>query len=232
MSFHSPTTWPRPAVCQQQTESLPHLHFPSILRRASAPAAAAFPSRCGHYALSTDASVSRDSQVADTDTQFDDLRRAQKRSDLRVKVGLTGAQVEEIPSEVTLDLTLAILDFILSENGRFLREPLIDELLDTVDSIGGLAVEYASANSRGLISAPQSAPDRERLATLWNIVVQVRYVHSCAPLLFLGASAGQCSLVLRANDRGGDRALRGQRSALISALLSTGCSIAQQWFHP
>ncbi|KAG5188491.1 ABC1 family protein [Tribonema minus] len=118
-------------------------------------------------------SIAGAAKVADTDTQFDDLRRAQKRSDLRVKVGLTGAQVEEIPSEVTLDLTLAILDFILSENGRFLREPLIDELLDTVDSIGGLAVEYASANSRGLISAPQSAPDRERLATLWNIVVQV-----------------------------------------------------------
>lgn len=56
------------------------------------------------------------------------------RSILHAQVGLTGTPTQVIPSEVTLDLTLAVLDFVLSENGRFLREPLIDVSLLALQS--------------------------------------------------------------------------------------------------
>ena len=36
-------------------------------------------------------------------------------------------------SQVDLDLTISVLTFLLSDNALFLREPLINELLDTMD---------------------------------------------------------------------------------------------------
>ena len=53
----------------------------------------------------------------------------------------------------------------------------LQELLETVDSLGLMAMSYASVNTRGLIAAPHSMPDRERLDALWNIVVQVSFSH-------------------------------------------------------
>jgi hypothetical protein len=53
------------------------------------------------------------------------------------------------------------------------RSTYSQELLETVDSLGLMAMSYASVNTRGLIAAPHSMPDRERLDALWNIVVQV-----------------------------------------------------------
>lgn len=39
-------------------------------------------------------------------------------------------------SQVNLDLTIAVLSFLLSDNALFLRDALINELLDTMDEVG------------------------------------------------------------------------------------------------
>ena len=48
--------------------------------------------------------------------------------------------------QVNLDLTISVLTFLLSDNALFLREPLINELLDTMDEVGccsrGLDARY------------------------------------------------------------------------------------------
>ena len=37
---------------------------------------------------------------------------------------------------LTQELVLTILDFLLSPNGKFIREPLITEAVETVDALG------------------------------------------------------------------------------------------------
>ena len=57
----------------------------------------------------------------------------------------------------------ALLDFLLSEDGEFLRTPLLAELADTVDSLGLAALNAASLFSNGLLPKPDDQPDREQL---------------------------------------------------------------------
>lgn len=48
---------------------------------------------------------------------------------------LTSDHVLVVPSQVNLDLTISVLSFLLSDNALFLRDALIDELLDTMDEV-------------------------------------------------------------------------------------------------
>lgn len=50
--------------------------------------------------------------------------------------------------QVNLDLTISILSFLLSENGLFLREPLINELLDTMDEVSSLTKQQMECLER------------------------------------------------------------------------------------
>ena len=62
---------------------------------------------------------------------FAALKDAQDRSDL-IKT-YSGTQAK---SNFTFEATMQILDFLLSENGKFLREPLVNEIVDTLDALG------------------------------------------------------------------------------------------------
>jgi predicted unusual protein kinase regulating ubiquinone biosynthesis (AarF/ABC1/UbiB family) len=62
-----------------------------------------------------------------TKGNFNALKRAQDRSD-PVRT-YTDTQIK---SNFTTDATLQIIDFLTSDNGKFLREPLVDEVVDAL----------------------------------------------------------------------------------------------------
>ena len=77
---------------------------------------------------------------------FKALQNAQERSDLLRTYG--GNQIE---GNFTYEVTLQIIDFLLTENGRYLREPLVDELVDTIDSLGLTSLSLLSIFTNGLL---------------------------------------------------------------------------------
>jgi len=66
-------------------------------------------------------------------------------------------------TEITVEVATTVLDFLLSAKGAFLREPLVDEIVETLDSIGLSAASLASYLSNGLVPRPDARPDRERV---------------------------------------------------------------------
>ena len=91
-------------------------------------------------AANADAAVSGDFQA---------LKKAQDRSDL-VKL-YSGKQQQ---ANVTLDVTVQIIDFLVSENGRFLFDPLINEIVETIEALGLTAATIASIATSGLLPPP------------------------------------------------------------------------------
>ena len=68
------------------------------------------------------------------------------------------------------EATVQIVDYLLSENGRFLREPLLNEIVETVDSLGITAASFISILSNRIIPSPAEVPDRERIRQFLQIV--------------------------------------------------------------
>lgn len=56
---------------------------------------------------------------------YDELKKAQERADFRK--AYTGEQEEE--TKITIQLATQVVSFLLSENGAFLKEALINELV-------------------------------------------------------------------------------------------------------
>ena len=65
--------------------------------------------------------------------------------------------------ELSQELVLKVLDFLLSPSGSFIREPLVNEVVDTIDDLGLTAVSVLSLLSDGIIPKPREPPDRERV---------------------------------------------------------------------
>jgi len=108
---------------------------------------------------------------------FQDLKKAQEMSDLRRTFGVEGApkvkeDEEDDKAKVNIELAGEVLDFLVSENGGFLREPLINELVDTADSVGLAGLNMASIASGGLLPRSPYTPDRARLEVLGKLLVQ------------------------------------------------------------
>jgi len=87
---------------------------------------------------------------------FDALKVAQSRSDLIKTYANNQDSVDITPS-----IALQVLDFLLSENGKFLREPLLDEVVSILDNLGLTAATVASLLSNGLLPTPPDKPNRE-----------------------------------------------------------------------
>jgi len=104
--------------------------------------------------------------------EFADLKRAQERSDLQRKYVKAEGQEEEA-AEVTLELAGQVLEFLGSENGQFLREPLVNEVVETVDSLGIAGLNLVSVASQGFVPKAQYNPDRQRVEVIGKLLVQV-----------------------------------------------------------
>ena len=107
-------------------------------------------------AANADAAVSGDFQA---------LKKAQDRSDL-VKL-YSGKQQQ---ANVTLDVTVQIIDFLVSENGRFLFDPLINEIVETIEALGLTAATIASIATSGLIPPPTAKPKKEKVQMFFKLL--------------------------------------------------------------
>jgi predicted unusual protein kinase regulating ubiquinone biosynthesis (AarF/ABC1/UbiB family) len=97
---------------------------------------------------------------------FSKLKVAQDRSDL-IK---TYSGIPQTEGNFTFDVTLQIMDFILSEKGSFLLEPLVEEIVDTIDSLGLSAAALSSIATNGLLPAPNEKPDKKRIERFANLM--------------------------------------------------------------
>lgn len=89
---------------------------------------------------------------------FSALKAAQSRSDL---INTYAGNTDRV--DLSLDVALQILSFLLSDSGRFLREPLLDEVVETIDALGLTAASLAAYLSNGLLPRPQTKPNRETI---------------------------------------------------------------------
>jgi len=117
---------------------------------------------------------------------FSALKSAQSRADLVKKY--SGA--EEARVELTLEVALAVLDFILGEKGAFLREPLLDEVVDTIDALGLTAAGLASFLSSGLLPSPSVKPDRTRVVQFLELLSSLASSASSASSASAAGAAG------------------------------------------
>ncbi len=78
--------------------------------------------------------------------------------------------LDEDSVPLTQELVLTILDFLLSPNGRFIREPLIAEAVETVDALGLTAASLGSVLTNGLLPRPLEVPDQDRVIQALNLV--------------------------------------------------------------
>ena len=107
-------------------------------------------------ASNADAAISGDFQA---------LKKAQDRSDLAKLYA--GKQQE---ANVTFDVTLQIFDFLVSENGRFLFEPLINEIVETIEALGLTAVAITSIATSGLVPPPSEKPKKEKVQMFFKLM--------------------------------------------------------------
>lgn len=103
---------------------------------------------------------------------FNALKHAQDRSDL-----IKAYNNQQVDSNYTMDVILTIVDFLLSENGQVIREPLINEIVDSLDAMGLTVASFASVITNGIIPKPRDKPDKEKidqlLALLRNALVSM-----------------------------------------------------------
>jgi hypothetical protein len=99
---------------------------------------------------------------------FEALKQAQDRSDVS-KIYTNGLNdANEI--NITYDITLSIMDFLLSENGKFLFDPLITEIVDIIDALGLTALTLSSVLTNGLLPAPNEKPNRAKVELFFKLV--------------------------------------------------------------
>ncbi|CAM9926003.1 unnamed protein product [Ascophyllum nodosum] len=114
--------------------------------------------------------ISGAAKVATTKQEFQELKAAQAKSDVQKKFA---GGLGEVDPEVNLDLTISVLSFLLSDNGLFLREPLINELLDTMDELGAASYNLASSATLGLLPRSREASTQKKLDAVLGVVQRV-----------------------------------------------------------
>lgn len=96
---------------------------------------------------------------------FAALKRAQSRSDFLKS--FTDSQED---SNFNADTVIQILNFLDSENGLFIREPLVNEIVDGLDNLGLTVATLASILTNDIIPAPSEKPDREKVQQLVRLL--------------------------------------------------------------
>ncbi|CAM9507589.1 unnamed protein product [Ectocarpus fasciculatus] len=115
--------------------------------------------------------ISGAAKVATTKEEFQQLKAAQAKSDIREKFATSG--LGDVDPEVNLDLTISVLSFLLSDNALFLRDALIDELLDTMDEFSAASYNFASSATRGLLPRSKEESTQKKLDAVWGVVQQI-----------------------------------------------------------
>ena len=96
---------------------------------------------------------------------FNALKTAQERSDI-----VKAFRGQQQASNFTMEVSFSILDFLVSDKGTFLREPLIDEILETIDALGLTSARILTLTTNGLFPSPSQLPDKERVQQFINLM--------------------------------------------------------------
>ena len=96
---------------------------------------------------------------------FNALKQAQDRSDL-----MKAYSNQQVDGNYTLDVILTVVDFLLSENGQIIREPLINEIVDALDAMGLTVASFTSVLTNGLIPKPRDKPDKEKIDQILSLL--------------------------------------------------------------
>jgi len=117
----------------------------------------------------------------------DALRGAQQRSDLIKKYGGASAEAgpsgkakaeearasqEDLLDGLSIDGIVRIVEWLLSDKGAFLRRPLVQDIVDTLDSLSLAAGNALNLASLGLLPRPGEQPDRERLESIGRVLAR------------------------------------------------------------
>jgi predicted unusual protein kinase regulating ubiquinone biosynthesis (AarF/ABC1/UbiB family) len=103
------------------------------------------------------------------DGDFSALQDAQERSDVR-KSYIEGGMTEGPASDLTADVILVCADYLLSDRGAVLREPLIEEIVDTIDSLGLAAMTVASITSNGVVGMPEERAEQVKVERFFRLL--------------------------------------------------------------
>ncbi|KAJ1412145.1 hypothetical protein B484DRAFT_178291 [Ochromonadaceae sp. CCMP2298] len=99
---------------------------------------------------------------------FKALQGAQARSDIG-KIYQNKAEGEDL----TLDVASQILDYLLSDRGAFLREPLVTDVADALDALGLTAQSLLSLATNRLVPAPSQKPDRAKVEQVLKLLENI-----------------------------------------------------------
>ena len=99
---------------------------------------------------------------------FQALKKAQDRSDI-IKL----YSKKQVQQNMTYDVTIQIFDFLISENGKFLFDPLINEIVETIEALGLSAQAVSSILTSGLIPAPTEKPDRKKVELFFKLMTTI-----------------------------------------------------------
>ena len=99
---------------------------------------------------------------------FQALKKAQDRSDI-IKL----YSKKQVQQNMTYDVTIQIFDFLISENGKFLFDPLINEIVETIEALGLSAQAISSILTSGLIPAPTEKPDRKKVELFFKLMTTI-----------------------------------------------------------
>lgn len=102
-------------------------------------------------------------------------------------------QSSQDSNKLSVELIIQMIDFLLSGSGEFLREPLVNEIVEVVDSIGLTLYSFMSLSSFGLFPRSDVKPNRDRI----NQVLQLLDI-----LVSLGDSNGDNSTLLKKDMQG------------------------------
>jgi len=62
------------------------------------------------------------------------------------------------------------MDFLLSDKGTFLREPLLEEVVEIIDNIGLTTISISSLLTNGLLPQPSVKPNKEKVTSFINFL--------------------------------------------------------------
>eukprot|EP00981_Chlorochromonas_danica_P000920 scaffold222_cov176-Ochromonas_danica.AAC.7 len=121
-------------------------------------------SKSADDAMKGDFQALKDAQEqADVMKQFQQLQSSSSSSSPLKQTPSVQNTTKKGDDRFTVEVVSQVVDYLLSDRGSFLREPLIEEIVDTVESLGITVHSMLSIMSNRLIPAPEQRPDREKV---------------------------------------------------------------------
>jgi len=84
--------------------------------------------------------------------------------------GATSRYENDKSEVVSLQIAIQIVDYLLSDRGQYLREPLIKDIVEILESLGSTAQSFLSLLTNRFIPVPDGKPNKEKVLQFINII--------------------------------------------------------------